>query len=79
MITAIRSYVRQGRHIFYRLQTDTRVHTALRIGAHLLAGFFLSAASLGSYPQPFALGLVCATTGWPAALIALGGCLAFPT
>lgn len=78
MITAIRSYVRQGRHIFYRLQTDTRVHTALRVGAHLLAGFFLSAASLGSYPQPFALGLVCATTGWPAALIALGGCLGYP-
>ena len=78
MITAIRSYVRQSRHILYRLQTDNRVHTALRIGAHLLAGFFLSAASLGSYPQTFVLGLVCATSGWPAALIALGGCLGYP-
>ena len=78
MITAIRSYVRQSRHILYRLQSDPRVHTALRIGAYILAGFFLSAASLGNLPQSFALGLVCATSGWPAALIALGGCLGYP-
>ncbi len=78
MMTAIRSYVHRGRHLLYRLQTDTRVHTALRIAAHLLSGFFLSAASLGNHAQSFALGLVCAATGWPAVLIALGGCLGYP-
>ena len=38
MMTAIRSYVRQSRHVFYRLQTDTRIHTAMRILAQLLTG-----------------------------------------
>lgn len=78
MITAIRSYVRRSQLILNRLQTDTRIHTALRIGTHLLAGFFLSAASLGNHAQTFALGLVCAADRWSAALIALGGCLGYP-
>ena len=77
MITAIRSYVQRGRHILYRLQTDTRLHTAVRIAARLLSGFLLSAASLGGHPQPFALGLVCAGYGWSATLMALGGCLGY--
>ena len=78
MMTTIRSYVRQSRRILYRLQTDTRLHTAVQVLLHLLTGFFLSAASLGNLPQSFTLGLVCASTGWPAALIALGGCLGYP-
>ena len=77
MITAIRSYVQRGRHILYRLQTNTRLHTAARIAARLLSGFLLSAASLGGHPQPFALGLVCAGYGWSATLMALGGCLGY--
>lgn len=78
MMTAIRSYVRQSRHVFYRFQTDTRIHTAMRILAQLLTGFFLSAASLGNTAQCFTLGLVCASSGWPAALIAVGGSLGYP-
>ena len=78
MITTIRSYVHQGRRLLYKLQTDPRVHTAVQIALHLLTGFFLSAASLSNLSQPFALGLVCASSGWPAALIALGGCLGYP-
>ena len=78
MITTIRSYVHQSRRLLYKLQTDPRVHTAVQISLHLLAGFFLSAASLSNLPQTFALGLVCASSGWPAALIALGGCLGYP-
>ena len=78
MMTTIRSYVRQSRHILYKLQTDTRLHTAAQILLHLLTGFFLSAASLSNLPQSFTLGLVCASSGWPAALIALGGCLGYP-
>ena len=78
MITTIRSYVRQSRHILYKLRTDPRLHTAAHILLHLLAGFFLSAASLRNLPQSFTLGLVCASSGWPAALIALGGCIGYP-
>ena len=77
MITAIRSYVQRSRHILCRLQTDPRLHTALRIATRLLSGFLLSAASLGGHPQPFALGLVCASYGWDAALMALGGVLGY--
>ena len=72
MIASINSCIHQSRRILYRLQTDPRLHTALRILSHLLTGFFLSAASLGNLPQCFTLALVCASSGWPAALIALG-------
>ena len=78
MITTIRSYVNQGRRLLYKLQIDPRVHTAVQIALHLLTGFFLTAASLRNLPQTCALGLVCATSGWSAALIALGGCLGYP-
>ena len=78
MITTIRSYVHQSRRLLYKLRTDPRVHTTVQIALHLLSGFFLSAASLRNQPQSFALGLVCASSGWPAALIALGGCLGYP-
>ena len=77
MITTIRSYVHQGRRLLYKLQTEPRVHTAVQIALHLLTGFFLSAASLRGRPQTFALGLVCASSGWPTALIALGSCLGY--
>lgn len=49
-------------------------------GGRVRAGrFFLSAASLGSYPQPFVLALLCAApTGWPVILAALGGAVGYP-
>ena len=78
MIPTIQSYIHRSRRMLYRLQTDTRFHTAAHIFLHLLTGFFLSAASLRNLPQSFTLGLVCASTGWPAALMALGGCLGYP-
>ncbi|MBO5952687.1 MAG: SpoIIE family protein phosphatase [Oscillospiraceae bacterium] len=73
MITAMQSYLRQWRHTLRRLRVDPRVHTAVRVCGYLLGGFLLSAASLGNRPQPLALGLVCASAGWPAALMAIGG------
>lgn len=78
MMLTIRSYVRQGRRLLYKLRTDQRLHTALQVSLHLLAGFFLSAASLGNLPQSIALALVCASEGWPAVLVALGGCVGYP-
>lgn len=77
MMTTIQSYIRQWRHDARRLQTDPAVHTSLRICGFLLGGFFLSAASLGNRPQPLALGLLCACTGWPAVLIAVGSTLGY--
>lgn len=73
MIATIQTYVRQGRNLLRRWTVDPLFHTALRIGAYLLSAFALSAASLGNYPQPLVLGLVCAASGWSALLMTLGG------
>ena len=72
MILPLQSYVRRGRHTLRRLLLDPRLHTSARAGAYFLAGLILSAASLASNVQPFAMGLVCACTGWSAVLTAGG-------
>jgi len=72
MMTAIRSYARQGQHLLRRWLLEPRIHTTAHILQYLLRGFLLSAASLGQYPQPLALCLVCAGDRWPAVLTAAG-------
>lgn len=76
MIT-IQSYVRQGRHTLRRWAVDPRIHTFFRCLGYFLAGFALSAASLGQSLLPLSLALVCACGGWPAVLSALGGVLGY--
>ena len=77
MLSTIQSYIRTGRHTLRRLALDPRVHTLARSGGWFFAGFLLSAASLGTQPQPIALGLLCAGAGWPALLIGTGGALGY--
>ena len=72
MMTSMQTYVRQGRHALRRLSLDPRWRALARGGGCFLAGFCLSAASLGHQFQPFPLGLVCASSGLPAGLMALG-------
>ena len=60
MIITLKSYVRQGRHVLQRWTADPRCRLGARMGAYVLVGFFLSAASLGQLAQPLALGFVCA-------------------
>ena len=73
MMVSIQSYVRRGRRLFRQLAGDTRVIGAAQGAAFALMGLLLSAASLGSAPQPFCLGLLCAApAGWPLLLLALG-------
>lgn len=73
MMVSIQSYVRRGRRLFRQLAGDTRVLGVVQGAAYALMGFLLSATSLGSAPQPFCLGLLCAApTGWPLLLMALG-------
>ena len=76
MIT-VQSYVRRGRHILRRWAVDPRVHTLIRGLGYFLAGFALSAASLGQGLLPLSLALVCACGGWPALLSALGGAIGY--
>lgn len=42
------------------------------------SGFLLSAAGLTGYPQPLAMGMICATTGWRALVMSLGAMAGYP-
>ena len=77
MMMTLQSYVRRGRRSLRRWVLDPRVHIPLRLAGEFLAGFLLSAASLGHCPQPVAVGLVCGSAGWTAVLMALGSCLGY--
>lgn len=77
MMTSIQSYVRRGRHTLRRFSLDPTVHRLARLLAWGGAGFLLSAASLSGTPLPLTLGLLCAISGLPAVLAALGGALGY--
>ena len=74
MMISLQSYVRRGRHILSRVALDPRLHRGSQAVLYLLAGFLFSAASLGNYCLPLAMGFVCACSGWSALLAAVGGC-----
>ena len=42
------------------------------------SGFLLSAAGLTGWPQPLAMGMICATTGWRALVMGLGAMAGYP-
>ena len=77
MMLSIESYVRRTRHTLRRWAVDPRVQIPARGLASFALGFGFSAASLGSFAQPLAMGLVCAQSGWAAVLTALGGSLGY--
>ena len=73
MMVSIQSYVRRGRWLARQVIQDGKVMAVTQGAAYTLAGLLLSAASLGSAPQPFCLGLLFAVpAGWPLLLLALG-------
>lgn len=73
MMISLSTYVRQSRHTLRKVALDPRLHWFLRVAGHFLAGFLLSAASLGNRAMPLAMGLVIAQTGWQGVLTATGG------
>ena len=77
MMISLQSYVRQGRHSLRKWMADPRVHTTLRLCGYVAGGFCLSAASLGNFAQPLALGFLCALNGWSSVLAAAGGMLGY--
>ena len=76
-MTTIQSYVRRGRHVLRRMVVNPRVHMVFRGGGYFVAGFALSAASLGQGLLPLGLALVCACGGWSAVLGALGSAVGY--
>ena len=72
MMLTLRSYGGQVRQWLQARLSDPRTHLYLRAVGWALAGFILSAASLGNRPMPLAMGLVLAANGWSAVLVTLG-------
>lgn len=77
MMVTIGVYMRRGQRLLRRWAANPRIHAVLQGSGYLLAGFFASAASLGHRLQPVALGLLCAQSGWPAVLIAVGSAVGY--
>lgn len=76
----LQSYVRKGHRLLRRLALDPKAHLWLKLAAHLLGGFCMSAASLAGRPLPLSMGLICGCAGWNTVVTALGssgGYLAF--
>ena len=55
-----------------RLMLDPKIHMLVQALGWVAAGWALPAASLSNYPQPLALGVLCALSGWPAVFFAMG-------
>ena len=72
MMTELETYLRKGRVSLKQLAADPVARTAGTAALFGGAGFLMSAASLGNSPQPLAMGLICAATGWRALVMALG-------
>jgi len=70
-------FVRQGRRFVQRLSAHPMAHTALEGCGYFLAGFCLSAASLGNHFLSLTMGFVCACTGMDAILATFGGVLGY--
>ncbi len=78
MLVSLGIYVRRGQRILKRWLLDPRLHAIAHSAGYVLSGFALSAASLGNRFQPIALGLLCASSGWPSVLLAVGSLIGYP-
>ncbi len=72
MMTAVETYLQKGKGRLRALAADPRVRKAAKVVAHGGGGFLMSAASLGSYCQPIAMGMIAAGARWKSLAMALG-------
>jgi len=73
------TYLRRGRRSLQRLALDPKVRGASMVLFFGGSGFLLSAAGLGNSPQPLAMGMIAAATGWRALVMSLGAMAGYPT
>lgn len=76
-MASMETYLRRGRRTCQRLLLNPKIHTGGMILACGGSAFVLSAASLGNYAQPLAMGLILAMNGWQAAVMSLGAMLGY--
>lgn len=77
MLTTMEHYLRWTERSLRLALQNTPLRQGLRVLMYGGSGFFLSAAALAGSPQPLAMGLVCAMTGWRALVSALGAALGY--
>ena len=77
MMVTLGIYMRRWQRLLRRWASDPKIHALLQGLGYLSAGFFGSAASLSHRLQPIAMALICAQTGWPAVLMAVGGAVGY--
>lgn len=73
------TYLRRGRRSLQRLALDPKVRSCSMVLFFGGCGFLLSAAGLGGSPQPLAMGMITAATGWRALVMSLGAMAGYPT
>ena len=72
MMVTIETYARRWRTAAKKLAAQPQIRTLAAVAMHFFGGLLVSAASLARQCQPLAMGLLCAFTGWRAAVMALG-------
>ena len=72
------TYLRRGRRSLQRLALDPKVRGTSLVLFFGGSGFLLSAAGLGESPQPLAMGMIAAATGWRALVMSLGAMAGYP-
>lgn len=72
------TYLRRGRRSLQRLALDPKVRSTSMVLFFGGSGFLLSAAGLGDSPQPLAMGMIAAATGWRALVMSLGAMAGYP-
>lgn len=74
----VETYLRRGRRTLQRLLLEPGIRAVLLTLLYGGSGFLLSAVSLGSAPQPVAMGMICAATGGKALVMTLGAIIGYP-
>ena len=72
------TYLRRGQRGLQRVMLNPRVRSTGAVLAYGGGGFLFSAASLGNFAQPLAMGLITAATGWRALVVCLGALVGYP-
>lgn len=78
MMVSMEAYLRRGQRRVQGWLLSPRVRGLGWVLAYGGGGFLLSGAGLMGHSQPIALGLLCALTGAPAALVCLGAMAGYP-
>ena len=73
------TYLRRGQRSLQQLLLEPGVRSTALAVAYGGSGFLMSGASLAGFPQPLAVGLICAGTGWRALVMSIGAMLGYPT